>query len=138
MRIYYHRNDVFDGPCPLQTSLTKREARNRAPVFNTTNSLAYPGKVASNSPHRLCGMRQYGRTACTRTQKAFSKYIDRGFSYVGDLSESLKTKVGGPMFIPLDHRQSFDSSEHILRCVFAKGWAWMHFGMAEEDDKVQR
>ena len=23
MSIYYRRNDVFDGPCPLQMSLTK-------------------------------------------------------------------------------------------------------------------
>lgn len=112
-------------------------------LFHSTflvNALTHNCLVIACPPYTLnmCGMHQYERQACIRTQKAFSKYIGRGFSYVGDLSEALKTKVGGPMFIPLDHRQSFDSSEHILRRVFAKGWAWMHFGMAEEDDKVQR
>lgn len=71
----------------------------------------------------MCGMHQYGRIVYTQTQKAFSKYIGHGFSCVGDLLESLKTKVGGPMFIPLDHRQLFNSSEHIFCHVFAKGWA---------------
>lgn len=81
----------------------------------------------------MCGMRQHECQASSRTQKVFDKYVKRGFGYVNELPKAQRTNAGGPMFIPLDHSQPLDSSEHILRRVFEKGWASRHFIMFEEE-----
>lgn len=101
------------------------------------NTLTHDFLVIACLLYRLnmCGMRQHECQACSCTQKAFDKYIKHGFGYVNELPKAWRTNAGGPMFIPLNHSQPLDSSEHILCRVFEKGWALRHFIMFKEEHR---